>query len=317
MEIGGIMGSGPRIERYGYDEYDGSWSDVEAPRRRKCKRAPRRHREPDKKSKKSKWPLVACLFCCSIIIGAVIIILLIMGMSGDGNRQPVCGQQGYRQPVYVQQGYQQTPYNQGYQQTPYDPRGPPPPYTPPPAQQKETPSPGAPATPSQAEATSGAKAKPAENVPTMTYSQVIQRITVCKKIKKEVSTDFQKLAKNRSWLKGAAKAMFSKFGAISEATALDPFAKKMLVELKCKHIWGRKLAWGKRGKEIQGKASDLMKWGSSNKMDVNKYEVYVRGWLLLIALPQQDQVKRGPELQKLHFDTLDAGKPFDYNRLEG
>lgn len=151
----------------------------------------------------------------------------------------------------------------------------------------------------------------------MTYNQVVQRITGCKKIKKEVSTDFQKLAKNRSWLKGAAKAMFSKFGAISEATALDPFAKKMLTELKCKHIRFASFAWNKKKDEIHSRLSTFMKLGSSNKMDVNKYEVYVRGWLLTIALPQQEKPKRLQELQKLHFAALDTGKAFDYNRLEG
>merc|ERR1711964_26195 len=161
------------------------------------------------------------------------------------------------------------------------------------------------------------EAKPAENVPNMTYSRVLQRIQGCKKIKNQVSTDFQNLAKNRLWLKGAAKAMFSEFGAISNATALDPFARKMF-NLKIKHVttW-LNVAWKRTKSELQQKASTLMKWGSTNKMDINKYEVYVRGWLLALALPQKEKVRGAERLQPSHFAALDAGSPFDYNKLHG
>merc|ERR1712096_35708 len=223
---------------------------------------------------------------------------------------------------------------------------PPPAYTPPPAQRKGTPPPGATATP--------ANAKPAGNIPKMTYSQVLQMIMRCKKIKKKVSPDFQNLARNRLWLKGAAQAMFDKFGATSNATDLDPFAKKML-DIKVKHItkffisavgraWNQPMtnqtalsslkksvgasAGAKRlveavakagtaGKALQAKARLMIyEWGSANKMDINKYEVYVRGWLLSIALPQAKVIKGGPQLQAFHFKALDAGRPFDYNRLQ-
>merc|ERR1712096_139679 len=55
-----------------------------------------------------------------------------------------------------------------------------------------------------------------ETIPKMSFSQVMQKVQSCNKIKKQLSTDFQNLARDRLWLKGAAAAMFSKFGAISE-----------------------------------------------------------------------------------------------------